>query len=150
MTGPTETEETRLRRALALIGEEAARPDPATAPAPSPRAEAEASQPRPRRRTRTVLALAAAACAAAAIATTIAVTADGDSGSTSKAMGRGQTFPEALACATSIVESDFTSVRPAGQGRVRVTMSVSQWYKPGQCVFLIPGTEVDSSGRRNT
>ncbi|MGA6153732.1 hypothetical protein ACPEIC_10375 [Stenotrophomonas sp. NPDC087984] len=29
MTEPTETEETRLRRAFALIGDEARRPDPA-------------------------------------------------------------------------------------------------------------------------
>ncbi|MDT0549326.1 hypothetical protein SAZ11_46175 [Streptomyces sp. FXJ1.4098] len=130
MTEPTETEETRLRRALTLIGEEAGRPDPVTAPTP-PRTATPAHPPRRRRRIRAVLAVAATACAAA-IATTVAVTVGGDSGTEPDTTGRGQTFPEALACATNIVEGDLTSVRPAGHDRVRVTMSVDRWFKPGK------------------
>ncbi|MGV9852307.1 hypothetical protein ACWDWU_26565 [Streptomyces sp. NPDC003442] len=133
MTEPTETEEARLRRALALIGEEAGRPGRTAAPADPPaavRTVTAASRPRRgQRRVRVALAIAAAACAATIIVT-VAVTADGGSGTDSDATGRGQTFPEALACATAVVEGDLTTVRPAGQGRIQVTVSVDRWFKP--------------------
>ncbi|WP_086711319.1 hypothetical protein [Streptomyces antimycoticus] len=134
MTEPTETEETRLRRAFALIGEEARRPGPTAAPADPPVsvrtiATAPRSQ-RGRRRVRVALAAAAAACAAA-IVVTVTVTAGDGSGKDADTTGRGQTFPEALACATAVVEGDLTAVRPAGQGRVQVTVSVDRWFKPG-------------------
>ncbi|MDX3225120.1 hypothetical protein [Streptomyces sp. ME19-01-6] len=130
MAEPAETEQARLRRALALTGEEAGRPGPAAAPTPPPRAATAAHPPRPRRRIRAASAVAAAACAAA-IAMAVAIAADSGSETGSGAMDRGQTFPEALACATAIVEGDLTSVRPAGQDRLQVTVSVDRWFKPG-------------------
>ncbi|SEB55860.1 hypothetical protein SAMN04490356_0564 [Streptomyces melanosporofaciens] len=133
MTEPTETEEIRLRRAFALIGEEAGRPDPTAAPTDPPAAirtlTTATRPPRKQRRTRAALAAAAAACVTA-IVVTVTVTADDGSGKNADTTGRGQTFPEALACATAVVEGDLTAVRPAGQGRVHVTVSVDQWFKP--------------------
>ncbi|GAA1122418.1 hypothetical protein JBF12_02785 [Streptomyces javensis] len=126
MTEPTETEEIRLRRAFAVIGEEAGRPGPTAAPTDPPTA---IHTPRKQRRTRAALAAAAAACVAA-IVVTVTVTADDGSGKDADTTGRGQTFPEALACATAVVEGNLTAVRPAGQGRVHVTVSVDQWFKP--------------------
>ncbi|ASQ99646.1 hypothetical protein [Streptomyces sp. 11-1-2] len=126
MTEPTETEETRLRQAFALIAEEAGRPDPTTAPADR---AASARPSRGQRRVRAAIAVAAVACAAA-IVVTVMVIADGGSGTEPDTAGRGQTFPEALACANAVVEGDLTSVRPTGQGRVQVTVSVDRWFKP--------------------
>ncbi|MBD3007241.1 sigma-70 family RNA polymerase sigma factor [Streptomyces sp. 5-10] len=85
--------------------------------------------PRKQRCIHGALAAAAAACVAA-IVVTVTVTADGDSGTDLDTTGRGQTFPQALACATAVVEGDLTAVRPVGQGRVQVTVSVDQWFKP--------------------
>jgi hypothetical protein len=133
MTDPTDSEETRLRRAFALIAEEAGRPDTAAtavSPEPSPRTSTAAHLPRSRWRRRTALALAAAACAAA-LALTVVIAADDESATGPDTTGRGQTFPEALACAKAVVEGDLTSVRPAGKGKVRVTVSVDRWFKPG-------------------
>ncbi|MGW7657615.1 hypothetical protein ACWGMA_34040 [Streptomyces asiaticus] len=122
-----------MRRAFALIGEEAGRQGPTAARAdPSAAVRTVTTAPRPprgQRRVRVALAIAAAACAAAIIVT-VTVTADGGSGSDSDATGRGQTFPEALACATAIVEGNLATVRPAGQDRIQVTMSVDRWLKP--------------------
>ncbi|MFJ1997168.1 hypothetical protein [Streptomyces asiaticus] len=133
MTEPTETEETRLRRAFALIGEEAGRPGPTTAPADRAALVGTLTTatrpPRKQRHIRAALAAAAAACVAA-IVVTVTVTAGDGSGKNADTTGRGQTFPEALACATAVVEGDLTAVRPAGQGRVQVTVSVDQWFKP--------------------
>ncbi|MGW5446074.1 hypothetical protein [Streptomyces asiaticus] len=133
MTEPTESEETRLRRAFALIGEEAGRAGPATAPADRAASvgtrTAATRPPRKQRRVRAALAAAAAACVAA-IVVTVTVTASDGSGKDADTTGRGQTFPEALACATAVVEGDLTAVRPAGQGRVHMTVSVDQWFKP--------------------
>ncbi len=75
------------------------------------------------------LAVTAVACATA-VAVTVAVTADGSSETDSGTTSQGQTFPEALACADAVVEGDLTSVRPAGEGRVKVTLSVDRWFKP--------------------
>ncbi|TMU89874.1 hypothetical protein [Streptomyces sp. DASNCL29] len=126
MTEPTETEETRLRRAFALIGDEAGRPDLAASVRTVPAA---ARPPRGRRRVRAALAVTAAVCTATIIVT-VAVTADGGSGTDTDTTGRGQTFPQALACANAVVEGDLTAVRPTGQGRIQVTMSVDRWFKP--------------------
>lgn len=125
MTEPTETDQARLRRAFALIGDEAGRPDPAA----SVRTVPAAARLRGRRRVRAALAVAAAACTAA-IVVTMTVIADGGSGTDPDTTGRGQTFPQALACANAVVEGDLTAVRPAGQGRIQVIVSVDQWFKP--------------------
>ncbi|MBP8538332.1 hypothetical protein [Streptomyces sp. MK37H] len=127
MTEPTETEETRLRRAFALIGDEAGRPDPA---ASVPTAPVAARPPRGRWRVRAALAVAAAVCTAT-IVVAVTVTADGGSGTDPDTAGRGQTFPQALACANAVVEGDLTAVRPADHGRIQVTVSVDRWFKPG-------------------
>ncbi|MBI0292950.1 hypothetical protein JBE04_00160 [Streptomyces sp. PRKS01-29] len=58
------------------------------------------------------------------------VTADGGSGADPDAAGRGQTFPQALACANAVVEGDLASVRPADQGGIQVPVSVDRWFKP--------------------
>ncbi|MGA6153733.1 hypothetical protein ACPEIC_10380 [Stenotrophomonas sp. NPDC087984] len=61
---------------------------------------------------------------------TVAVTADGGSGTDPDTTGRGQTAPQALACANAVVEGGLTAVRPTGRGRIRVTMSVDRWLEP--------------------
>ncbi|WP_262697989.1 MULTISPECIES: hypothetical protein [Streptomyces] len=134
MAEPTATEEARLRRAFALIGDEVGRPGPTAAPADPPAAvrtaPAAARHPRGQWRVRAALAAAAAVCTAA-IVVAVTITADGGSGTDPDTAGRGQTFPQALACANAVVEGDITAVRPTGEGRVRVTMSVDRWFKPG-------------------
>lgn len=127
MTEPTEAEETRLRRAFTLIGDEAGHPDPA----PTVGLVTPARTPRARRRARRALAVTAAACAAAGLAVALAAgTGDDDAESPADATGRGQTLPEALACAEAVVEGKVTSVRPVGRDRVRLTMTVDRWFKP--------------------
>ncbi|GAA2690413.1 hypothetical protein GCM10010400_64450 [Streptomyces aculeolatus] len=127
MTEPTEAEETRLRRAFTLIGDEAGHPDPA----PTVGLVTPARTQRARRRARRALAVTAAACAAAGVAVALAVGTGGDGAeSPADATGRGQTLPEALACAEAVVEGEVTSVRPAGRDRVLLTMAVDRWFKP--------------------
>ncbi|MFJ5850239.1 hypothetical protein [Streptomyces sp. NPDC092903] len=130
MTRPTEDEENQLRRAFALIGEEAAGPEPAEEPGQGAvRRRVVHSRPE-RRRGRAVLLAAGAACAAALVIGVAVATSGGSSAPPADGTTRGQTFPELLACSKTIVEGTLKDVRPAGKAHVRVTMSVERWLKP--------------------
>lgn len=131
MTRPTEDEENQLRRAFALIGEEAARPESAEESGRDAiRRRAAYSRPE-RRRGRAALLAAAAACAAALVIGAAVATSGGSPAPSADGTTRGQTFPELLACSKTIVEGTLKDVRPAGKAHVRVTMAVDRWLKPG-------------------
>ncbi|MFJ6988656.1 MULTISPECIES: hypothetical protein [unclassified Streptomyces] len=157
MTRPTEDEENRLRLAFALIGE-AVGDTEAAGRSRAPDASGESVRSRgagrsgqlagasadvppaagplrlPHRRTRTVVLAAAAACAVALLVGVAVATRGGSpapSTPSSDTAGLGQNFPELLACSTTIVEGTLEEIRPAGDGRVRVTLSVDRWLKPG-------------------
>ncbi|WNI33890.1 hypothetical protein [Streptomyces sp. ITFR-6] len=130
MTRPTEDEENQLRRASALIGEEAAGPESAEESGQDAvRRRFVHSRPE-RRRGRAALLAAGAAGAAALVIGVAMATSGGSSAPAADGTTRGQTFPELLACSKTIVEGTLQGVGPAGKSHVRVTMSVDQWLKP--------------------
>ncbi|NED91653.1 hypothetical protein G3I76_67715 [Streptomyces sp. SID11233] len=130
MTRPTEDEENQLRRAFALIGEEAAGPE-FTEDSGQGAVRRRVVHSRPeRRRGRVVLLAAGAACAAALVIVVAVATSGGSSAPSADGTARGQTFPELLACSKTIVEGTLDDVRPAGKAHVRVTISVDRWLKP--------------------
>lgn len=130
MTRPTEDEESQLRRAFALIGEEAAGPESVDESGQEAvRRRIVYARPE-RRRGRAVLLTAATACAAALVIGVAMATSGGSSAPSADGTTRGQTFPELLACSKTIVEGTVKDVRPADKSHLRVTMAVDQWLKP--------------------
>ncbi|MDA2812011.1 hypothetical protein O4J56_15315 [Nocardiopsis sp. RSe5-2] len=152
-----EQEERRLRRALAVIGEEAGRPSPAGNADPAP----SRTGPAARRARLRWAAVGGGALVAAAAAGLLAVAPEGAGGPRSEPAaggspgaggapgagpegGQGQTLPEWIACSTTIVEGEVTSVEepvepvdPATGGpygpeppTVTFTLEVSEWIKP--------------------
>ncbi|SEC83558.1 hypothetical protein [Streptomyces melanosporofaciens] len=108
----------RLRRALRLIGDEAAMPGPGPA----------ASGTSWRRRR---LPLVAAAVLAAACVAFLTLGLGGGSRPSADADGQGLTVPQWVACAQLIVVGEVTAVRDAPQEhRVVMTLSVEEWLKP--------------------
>ncbi|MEW1793757.1 hypothetical protein [Streptomyces niveus] len=131
MTGLTDSEEKRLRRALTLIGEEAGRVDLVAEPV-----RRRASQ---RRRGITVGALVAAVAAGIGLLTLTlgdsnsASPGGGDRAAADAEGGQGQTLLEWVACGRTIAVGDVMAVKPSGQGgRLTVTFAVQDWIKPSQ------------------
>lgn len=126
MTHVTKTEEEKLRRALAMIGEEAGRDEVV----PEPRARTTPWW----RHWGTVtggLVTAAALCAGVLV---LALGDDKPTGpSGGNQSGKGQTLEEWIACARVIAEGDVAAVRDSEEpGRVIVTFDVDDWIKPAQ------------------
>ncbi|MFP3989771.1 hypothetical protein U9R90_20305 [Streptomyces sp. E11-3] len=126
-------EEERLRLALRVIGDEAAREEPAT--------------PRPLAWWRNGSVIGPLAAAAAVVGVIVLGIANGaGTGSTNNAKdagadagdkkvsdgaGQGQTHQEGIACAKMIVEGDVLAVRKSSaEGRVLITLEVTEWFKP--------------------
>ncbi|MHC0432316.1 hypothetical protein ACX6XY_19335 [Streptomyces sp. O3] len=116
---PTLGEEERLRLALRVIGDEAARRGP----------EARAAAPTVWwRHTGPLAAVAVVAAVVLGIVLSGRAT-DGSEGG--DAMAEAQSETEAIACARMIVEGDIVKVRePSDRGRVLVTLDVTEWFKP--------------------
>ncbi|BFO21020.1 hypothetical protein SHKM778_74080 [Streptomyces sp. KM77-8] len=143
--------EQAVRLALRMIGEEAGRTD---RPGDAMPGVLVSRRPDPRRRRRTAAVWAAAVAACAAVAVTVTFSgllsgkAPGDSaappGTRSTAAaeggqstaadegGQGQTLPEWIACARTIVVGDVTEVAPNGEGRIEVGLDVEEWIKPAR------------------
>ncbi|WP_405615956.1 hypothetical protein OG292_21925 [Streptomyces sp. NBC_01511] len=130
----TDSEEDRLRRALAVIGEEAGRGDPVKGPV-RPRASR-------RRRGIGIGALVAAVAAGIGLLTlTLGNPNTASPGGGDRAApdaggagsGQGQTLLEWVACGRTIAVGDVMAVSPSGQdGRLTVTFAVRDWIKPSQ------------------
>lgn len=121
----TEYDEDRLRRAMTMIGDEAARDDAA------PAADARA----PWWRRRSIAAGALLAAAAVSVGGLSLTLGGGDPSQSPEADpgGQGQTLVEWVACARLIAEGDVVAVREAPEpGRVTVTFAVRDWIKPAQ------------------
>ncbi|WP_055715833.1 hypothetical protein [Streptomyces torulosus] len=156
MTYQPESDEALLRRAFALIGEEAGRPDPVSS-TPVTEGRVSGADPQlagagpvptggPNSRTGTVwwrrrgvvlagLVSAAALCAGVLGSTLIdggTTNAGSDrSGGGENASGKGQTLLEWIACGRTIAEGDVVAVKPSSEaGRVVVTFDVQDWIKP--------------------
>lgn len=123
MTGTKEPNEERLRRALALIGEEAGRPTPVPPPGRTPWW-----------RSRWGIATALATAAAAAIGVlTFSLGTSGEGGRDTGAAGQGQTEAEGIACSRFIAEGDVVAVRDADiPDRIILTFKVTDPIKPAE------------------
>ncbi|MFJ9109913.1 hypothetical protein [Streptomyces sp. NPDC102283] len=131
MTGLTDSEESRLRRALALIGEEAGRGDRAEVPV--------RRRPARHRGGITIGALVAAAVVGVGLLTVTlgdpntASPGGGGAAAPDAEGGQGQTLLEWVACGRTIAVGDVTAVNPSGQdGRLTVAFAVQDWIKPSQ------------------
>ncbi|MER6143103.1 hypothetical protein ABT174_24200 [Streptomyces sparsogenes] len=125
----TESEESDLRVALRMIGEEAGRADTPPGPVPRP------VRWRRRATARGVLATAAAlAIGVLTIGLLTFVSTDGRSAtSAGGADGQGLTGVEEVACARFAVEGEVVAVRDASRPhQVVVTLAVWDWLKPAQ------------------
>lgn len=133
MKSLTGREEQRLRRAFAMIGEEAARDEPIPATAAST-----ASRLRWRRRPAIIAGGLAAAAACAIVVAVIGGAGNGASQSPtalrppdSSEGGSGITYAQEIACSRTIVVGDVIAVRDASKpGRVVVAIDVQEWIKP--------------------
>ncbi|MFE1443247.1 hypothetical protein [Streptomyces sp. NPDC058739] len=137
MTDPSRSDEDVLRRAFALIGEEAGRPEPRLEPEPGPvplvPVRARTVWWRRRGVVLTAFASAAALCAGVVGAVLIGGgAAEPGAADRSGASGRGQTLVEWIACARTIAEGDVVTVRQSTAGRVTVSFEVREWIKPSQ------------------
>ncbi|MEU2245574.1 hypothetical protein [Streptomyces sp. NPDC019224] len=141
MSHETEGSEARLRKALTLIGDEVALPEPPD--------EGHARRARLRRQ---APAAAGALAAAAALAVGVLVfhpDRQGPSTSPSTqpsqpAAGEGQSRTEWIACATTIAIGDVVAVEPGTeQGRLTITFNVREWLKPAQGAEQIAIDAVD-------
>ncbi|MGW1898986.1 hypothetical protein ACWCQB_16400 [Streptomyces hirsutus] len=150
MTHPPQSDEELLRRAFALIGEEAGRPEPDSEPVLL-------AHDRTRRvwwRRRGVVMAALASTAALCTGVLVSVLIDDgaakpQSGRDDRASGKGQTLPEWIACARTIAEGDVVTVRQSSEaGRVVVTFDVQDWIKPGRGAQRITLDVVDPAEAR--
>ncbi|MEU5161286.1 hypothetical protein AB0G74_16990 [Streptomyces sp. NPDC020875] len=142
----SEEQRERLRLALGMIGDEAARDDPGATPAAHP---APVVSPAARRRSRRRGIFLGGGAVAAAAALVIGLVAHNVSGAGNGADGRAkaagvsgttdtgaagsmsQSDAEGVACATLIAEGDIVSVRDApGEGRILLTLDITKWIKP--------------------
>ncbi|MFF3691620.1 hypothetical protein [Streptomyces sp. NPDC002187] len=136
MTHPCPSDEDVLRRAFALIGEEAGRPEPEFEPGPVPLVPVRARTVWWRRRGVVLTAFASAAALCAGVIGAVLI--DGgaaEPGATdhSGASGKGQTLVEWIACARTIAEGDVVTVRQSpSAGRVIVSFEVQEWIKPSR------------------
>lgn len=139
---PTDAEEQLLRRALTVIGEEAARDDP-------PDAVRAPARRTPWNRWRRPAALGAFGAAAALVIGLIVSLPGGDAG-TEGGAGQALTLLEQAACTELAVVGRVVEVRPApddayGLSQVRVTLAVTDWLEPREgpdrTVVTLPGPE---------
>lgn len=116
LSGP---EEDRLRRAITMIGDEAAYGTSMdTSKSKSPRS----------RWTRPGILVAACIAAVAVIATALYTSSGSDPDMDAS---QGLNGPETVACAKRIFEGTIRNVEPTDRrSRVRMTVTVNRWYKP--------------------
>ncbi|UYM07589.1 hypothetical protein [Solicola gregarius] len=112
LSGP---EEERLRRAMTMIGDEAA--------TDTPRSQSPHS-----RWTRPGILVAACIAAVAVIATALYAS---DGSDPDQEASQALNGPETVACANRIFEGTIRTIDPTDRrSRVRMTVAVSRWYKP--------------------
>ncbi|MGW1024173.1 hypothetical protein ACWD4J_10700 [Streptomyces sp. NPDC002577] len=136
--GPYEDE--RIRRAFALIAEEAGKPS--AMPQTQPTGQS------PHRRPRLLLAAVAAAVVCVGVGIGIAFPGDGgerkEGGAQRAADGQGQTLPEAIACAPVIARGDIASVsEPTADHMITFTLDVQEWIKPSAGKNTVRLTVID-------
>ncbi|WP_406454703.1 hypothetical protein OG782_25530 [Streptomyces sp. NBC_00876] len=128
MSHETEGSEARLRKALTLIGDEVALPEPPK----------EGLARRARLRRQATVAAGALAAAAALAVGVLVFRPDQQGRSTSPSTqpsqpvaGEGQSRTEWIACATTIAIGDVVAVEPGTEkGRLTITFNVQEWLKP--------------------
>lgn len=136
---PTAADEERLRLALTLIGDEAARADDWADVWADPRAATGTARARrtgrwhalPTRRRRAVSG-ALGAVAALSLGALLIFGADGADDEVPADSGRGQDRYEGIACSRLIADGDILAVRDGPEGRVVLTVAVREWVKPAR------------------